>query len=137
MNKPTTPADNQTAPVPVGSGAVLGGGLCDDCGGRIGTTCSCPIGSETTYLFQGIPAMVNQWATIESGTLNEMLCEKHDYETQTGLFWRGYRIIKAVTTYHTNVEPIICHECELIGKQNCPEHGGKTSDVAEPPNATS
>jgi hypothetical protein len=94
-----------TTPTAVSSMRLLGDGdLCDDCGGRIGTTCSCPIGTETTYIFQGIPAMVNQWASIESGTLEEMLAEKHDYETQTGLFWRGYRIIKAVVTYHTNVE---------------------------------
>jgi hypothetical protein len=24
-----------------------------------------------------------------------------DYENETGLAWRGYRLLKAVTTYHT------------------------------------
>jgi len=30
-----------------------------------------------------------------------MTAEKRDYENETGLAWRGYRLLKTVTTYHT------------------------------------
>jgi len=95
MNTPETPSA-------VSSMRLLGDGqLCDDCGGRIGSTCVCPIATATEYLLQGIPALCDQWATISRGTLEKMTAEKLDYENETGLAWRGYRLLKAVTTYHT------------------------------------
>ena len=99
MNTPEMPSA-------VSSMRLLGDGqLCDDCGGRIGTTCGCPIAQVTDYLFQGIPAQRDQWATIACGTLEKITTEKREYENETGLAWRGYRLVKRVTTYHTNVEP--------------------------------
>lgn len=89
-------------PTAVSSMRLLGDGqLCDDCGGRIGSSCGCPIATATAYLFQGIPALRDQWATISRGTLEKMTAEKRDCENETGLAWRGYRLLKAVTTYHT------------------------------------
>lgn len=76
------------------------GDLCDDCGGVIGAGCSCPLDEfSECYKLQGKPAMVNQWATIFSGTLQEARDERERLKF-FNLGWRGFRILKSVTCFY-------------------------------------